>query len=1017
MAERYDPANPIAQAQGIAGVLEKQGVFAPTPLTREAILKQREMVSGLPGLGPVDYSAENKEATDFAKLQFALSLMGRGFSAMGATPQSGEGALGALGRTLIAPVASDISAIAGPLMQQRQAQRAAERANEARLSQAALTMQQQVNTRQDASRDQQLALARSLAERDYVPTKGLQRTKPGGKPEDFMGFFYKDKLNGLPVYAIYGADGKEERVPGEQLSEYRKPATVTALKATGASVESRVIQFPVRGKDGKITGWKDVNVNQVRQIIPQTGDDGPRMQYGAEVTPIGTTIPMTVLGPGNKPRNVVEGVDFIGTDKANFDKPAVDKLYIRPDLDNAELLKAQALLKSSDLKRGEGVQRWVFRSQVDPEQSKIWYDVKGNRADLTPDLANKYLTSVKPEDAIPAGGKRVGTTTSNFSVVDKAGKKSTVSAILMEMPDGDFKWKQIGEDGKFLSDAYQKNAWESNKDDKVWQQLRPVLTDDFKSQVKLRNANPGIEAKLLNQNLTQTEIIRLATLTGDARKTALNDLITKRMRDLGDTAAENPVTVPESVTKLDPRVDALTRLPAAGGGSSVINPRILNPWKSPNNKSIQLGTGSHPGFTKQISPEDLAAAQKNYPAIRKAYMEIFPGREMGDAEEKVMLFTGLWKNLPGVAAPGSGVRTFDDAEIKKIFNESMGLYNKASPEYKPATEIKIGRDKFLQDALDENLEAMRDNVIMLRFREVGGAFFADGDWLAEMRGGALGELFENWTGTDNVERVMPSDRWAAISRPDKLLNKKDLALKRQAFEWMQKNTGRDAGIGLTEFEKAAEYLAALSRYKIRAFQMIDDSRPSDRDIELLLGAFVTGGESETKAFTKLADLQRRHAGALSANINKGLQGKAVFSPTFLATLDHTSRALSRASVFETDPRYMGRGKETSRLFKESASVIGNAAKSVSGRILPGHRGGAISPLSQATDEEATSNLYRMVSTAALREYPNLPPAEAVKKFVDMGMHLQRYLGVFGRGAKQSTPNVVYDGETIIVPGR
>ena len=1011
MAERYDPANPIAQAQGIAGVLEKQGVFAPTPLTREAILKQREMVSGLPGLGPVDYSAENKEANDFARLQMAMSLMGRGFAAMGAAPQPGESPIGALGRTLVAPVAGDITTIAGPLMKQRQAQRAAQRANEARLSQAALTMQQQVGTRQDASRDKRLALARSLTDRDYVPTKGLQRTKPGGKPEDFMGFFYKDKLNGLPVYAIYGADGKEERVPGEQLSEYRKPATVTALKATGASVESRVIQFPVRGKDGKITGWKDVNVNQVRQIIPQTGDDGPRMQYGAEVTPIGTTIPMTVLGPDNKPRNVVEGVDFLGTDKANYDKPVVDKLYLRRGLAPNQLAEARLAL-GKNVDPGEGLQKWTFRHQVNPQLSEYWYDVKGRSVELTPELASRWLTTEKPKDDIPSGGKRVGTTTSNFSVTDKAGVKSTVSAVLMEMPNGDFKWKQTGDDGKFLSEAYQKDAWESNKDDKVWQQLRPVLTDDFKSQVKLRNASPDVEAKLLGQNLTQTDIIRLAALTGDARKTALNDLITKRMRDLGDTAAETPVAVPESVRSLDPRVDALVRQPTTG--SSVINPRILNPWKSPNGKSIPLGTGSHPGFTKQISPADLAAAQKNFPAIRRAYGEIFPGSEMGDAEERVMVFTGLWKNLPGVAAPGSGVRTFDDGEIKKLFNKSMAQYNKASSEYKPATELNIGKGKFLQDALDENQEALRDNVIMLRFRRQGGAFFADGDWLAKMRGSALGELFENWTGSDKKERVMPSDRWAAISRPDHLLNKKDAALKKQAFEWMQKNTSRDAAIGLNEFEKAAEYLAALSRYKIRAFQMIDDSRPSDRDIELLLGAFVTEGDSETTAFTKLAELQRSHVRALSANINKGLQGKALFSPTFLATLDHTSRALNSASVFDVDPRYMGRGRETSRLFKESASGIGNAAKSVSGRILPGHRGGAISPLSQATDEEATSNLYRMVSTAALREYPNLPPAEAVKKFVDMGMHLQRYLGVFGRGAKQSTPKVVYDGKTIII---
>ena len=38
-------------------------------------------------LGKTDYSAQNQEATDFAKLQFALSLMGRGFAAMGATPK------------------------------------------------------------------------------------------------------------------------------------------------------------------------------------------------------------------------------------------------------------------------------------------------------------------------------------------------------------------------------------------------------------------------------------------------------------------------------------------------------------------------------------------------------------------------------------------------------------------------------------------------------------------------------------------------------------------------------------------------------------------------------------------------------------------------------------------------------------------------------------------------------------------------------------------------------------------
>jgi hypothetical protein len=65
-------------------------------------------------LGKTDYSAQNQGANDLAKLQFALSLMGRGFASMGAAPQPGENALGAVGRTLVAPLAGDFSTISGP---------------------------------------------------------------------------------------------------------------------------------------------------------------------------------------------------------------------------------------------------------------------------------------------------------------------------------------------------------------------------------------------------------------------------------------------------------------------------------------------------------------------------------------------------------------------------------------------------------------------------------------------------------------------------------------------------------------------------------------------------------------------------------------------------------------------------------------------------------------------------------------------------------------------------------------
>ena len=90
-------------------------------------------------LGTTDYAAQNKEATDFAKLQFALSLMGRGFAAMGAAPEGRESPAGTLGRTLIAPIAGDFSTIAGTLMKQRSATKLAERQEERQRKMAAWT--------------------------------------------------------------------------------------------------------------------------------------------------------------------------------------------------------------------------------------------------------------------------------------------------------------------------------------------------------------------------------------------------------------------------------------------------------------------------------------------------------------------------------------------------------------------------------------------------------------------------------------------------------------------------------------------------------------------------------------------------------------------------------------------------------------------------------------------------------------------------------------------------------------
>ena len=1008
-----EPIDPFASTKLIQKRLADLGVFQSTALTEQDILKNRQLVSGLPGLGPVDYDSQAKKAKENAQLQFYLRMAERGFTGAFATPtQRGiRGAIGALSSNVFAPLAGDAAALAGQLSKQEQAFQAAKRGDDARLSQASLAMAQQQIGRDDAASDQQFNLARSMSQRNYSPTKGLQRTKPGGKPEDFMGFVYTDPLTGIPGYAIVSPKGTMEDVPGEQLSEFRKLDTVSPIKATGAAVVPRVISFPERDEKGRTTRWRSANVIQARQIIPDTLT-GPRFQFGPEILPLGSAVPITVMGADGKPRNIVEGVDFVATEEADYEKPVGVKYYLRKDLNEDELAEATSIL--GDIKPGEGVQRWTFAHKVNPEQTKIWYDIKGGRARLTPAKANQLLTTEPQGDVISAEGKRVGNTTKDLTVSDGKGGTTPVQAVLMQYPNAVFKWKIIGENGGFVDD--QESAWRTGDKDTVWRSVRPALDQAFKRAVERRTElSEDTRNKLAEQVLRQPDLMMLAPLSGAERSRALKDIIDGRARALPVDPSEAAAAPPVALT--DFRNVAMTRDPSDGVGSPVLNPRIINPWQgrrgaeSEERGLLQLGTGSHDGFTKGVAPSEADAARASFPAIQKAFSEIYPGRTLGDAEERVLLFSGLWKNLRGVAE-GQGVRTLSNEDFKEKFDSAVGKYNKASSEYKSAGSLDVGRNRTLQDTLDENTDALRDNVLMLRFKDQGGAWF-DGTWLAEMRGSGLGELVESWSGSDGKSKALdvPSARWQAIARPDNQLNEADLELKNRVRSWMQGNTIREGGfqgdVGLDQFERAAEYLSALNRYKVRAFQMIEDSRPSDKDIEILLGAFVGDNTSDTEAFARLAELQLRHVQSLSRGVNRGLNGKAVFAPTFLATLDHTSRALARGALRDVDPRVGGRAKETADLFRTSAASIKRAAESVSGRILPGNRGGAVSPLSGDVDEESTANLYRLVTSAATREFPNLTEREAVTKFVDSGLHLTRYLGTFGGGARQSTPPGYY----------
>jgi len=1015
MADPVKNPDPFAKTQGIATLLKDQGVFAPTALTQADILKQRQLVSGLPGLEPTDYSKQLEESQNMGKLQLALALAQRGFAAAGATPQRGEAPISTLSRELFSPLAGDAGKVASQMMQQRSALKAAEKADKARLSQAALTMTQQRLGQEDAARDKRFSLAKSLTDRNYTPTKGLQRTV-NGKTSDFLGFVYTDKLTNLPAYAAVKEDGTLEEVPSEQLSEYRKPAAVTATKATGATVIDRVTRFPVRNPDGSIKEWRFVNLRQLRQIIPTPG--GPTLEFGAELYPLGSERPMKIKVSDGKGgftlRNPMEGVDFVSTDKDSYDAPKETKYYIKPNLNDADFAAARNLLGSKDLERGEGIVRWNFRHKVDPELSKNWFDVKGGAANLTPAQANKYLQTEKPniEDPFPEGGKPFGTTIKELTVVED-GKQKTIQAVLMQTAPGKFRWKETGEGGQFVDERYQGELWGTITDDKVYQSLRPVLDQAFKSAVGLRtNLESDVLTRLGGQVLTQADLKRLAPLKEDERTDALNDIINARIRKLTGETPETVTTVPSEVLQLDPRVKAMATVPEGSTSltRSVVDPRILQPWTR-GGENIQLGTGSHPGFTQSVSSGDVLESRRNFPAIKQAFEQIYGGaRNIGDAEERILLFSGLWKNLPGVAER-QGARTLSDSQFRTAFDKATAQYNEVAKEFKPAAEINIGKGaqaKNLQGALDDDLDALRDNVIMLRFKDQGGAWFADGTWIAELRGGGLGELVEAWSGTDGKERAMPSDKWDDIAKPDNQLNAADLELKRRAFAFLKEKSAsqgkKGESIGLTEFERAAEYLGALSRYKVRAFSMIQDSRPSDKDIEILLAAFVGNRDSDTTTFAKLHELQNRHVNSLNRSVNRGVSVKAVFDPVFLADLDHTSRALQRSSVRDVDPRRGGRADESAKLFRRSSGTIQRAAEAASGRIIPGYRGGAISPMSGNVDEESTANLYRRVVSAAQEAYPDKTPQEAVTEFVRQGLHLTRFLGVYGT-SRTATPAV------------
>ena len=155
MADVVTPPDPLGPWAGILGTLGpntslrnaislRQQLREASPSKGQIPIKRalavRPELATLPGLAPTDYAGQLGEASQMAKLQLGLALATRGFGAMGAQPRAGEMPISTLGREMLAPLGADAMTVAQQLYDQKLKLKAAEKAQEAALSQAALSI-------------------------------------------------------------------------------------------------------------------------------------------------------------------------------------------------------------------------------------------------------------------------------------------------------------------------------------------------------------------------------------------------------------------------------------------------------------------------------------------------------------------------------------------------------------------------------------------------------------------------------------------------------------------------------------------------------------------------------------------------------------------------------------------------------------------------------------------------------------------------------------------------------------
>ena len=248
----------------------------------EEIGAVRPYIESLPGLAPTPVDERLARSQEMGRLQLGLALAARGFGSMGAQPRAGEMAISTVGRELLAPLAGDAMTVAQKLYDDKLALQAAFKAEQGKVSLAAL----------DMARDRQNKLAafeeaQKIAE-IKAATTGLLSTLE--KNVDFI---------------VEGPDGTELKATGHVNTTRNKLGNLQSQVTFGESrtpdgvvipAGTRVISFakPPTGESGSL--FFSPTTKEVA-ITPQTFEYLQGTQYEIPENMIGEAATLSIRHP------------------------------------------------------------------------------------------------------------------------------------------------------------------------------------------------------------------------------------------------------------------------------------------------------------------------------------------------------------------------------------------------------------------------------------------------------------------------------------------------------------------------------------------------------------------------------------------------------------------------------------------------------------------------------------------------------------------------------------------------